>query len=69
VSAFVICFRLRRLREIEPWGKPGGESLNWFGLTDGCYCIDTPAGKLLEHIGPVDPGLGSGLITSSRQLL
>ena len=58
MSAFAICFRLRGLREVEPWGKPGAKSLHWFGLTDGCYCIDTPAGKLLEHIGPVDPGLG-----------
>lgn len=43
---------------MEPWGAPGAKSLHWFGLTDGCYCIDTPVGRLLEHSGPVDQGLG-----------
>jgi hypothetical protein len=51
-------FKLRDIDEIEPWGKPGSKSLSWFGLTDGAYCIETTAGRLLEHTDAIDPGLG-----------
>lgn len=51
-------FKLRDIDKIEPWGEPGNQSLSWFGLTDGAYCIETSAGRLLEHMGTIDPSLG-----------
>jgi hypothetical protein len=53
-----IRFKLRDVDDIEPWGEPGSQRLRWFGLSDGCYCIDTAAGRLLEYAGPIDPKLG-----------
>jgi hypothetical protein len=53
-----IRFKLRDVYDIEPWGKVGNQRLSWFGLSDGCYCIDTAAGRLLEHTGAIDPKLG-----------
>jgi hypothetical protein len=58
MRAPAILFKLRDIRQIEPWGEAGAKRLHWFGLTDGCYCIDTPAGRLLEHAGTFDSGLG-----------
>lgn len=57
-DAFAIRFKLRPIDGIAPWGEPGQQRLHWFGLTDGCYCIDTPAGRLLEHDGAAAPDLG-----------
>ena len=51
-------FKLRDIDKIEPSGEPGNQSLSWFGLTDGAYCIETSAGRLLEHTGTIDPSLG-----------
>ena len=42
-------FTLVPLDEIKPWGKPGGQSLHWFGLTDGEYWIEAGTSKLLEY--------------------
>jgi hypothetical protein len=53
-----IQFELRNIDSIVPWGENGSRRLHWFGLSDGCFCIDTPAGRLLEHSGPEDPDLG-----------
>jgi len=58
MPCFSVLFKLRDLCAIEPWGEPGSKKLHWFGLTDGCYCIDTPAGRLLEHAGQADSDLG-----------
>jgi Family of unknown function (DUF5984) len=55
---FAIRFKLRDIDKIEPWGQPGQRKLHWFALTDGVYCIDTPAGRLLEHSSESDPDLG-----------
>ena len=33
---------------IEPWGEGEDRQLSWFSLTDGAYCIETTAGRLLE---------------------
>jgi len=55
---FAIRFKLRDIDKINPWGKPGQETLHWFALTSGVYCIDTPVGRLLEHTGEFDPDLG-----------
>jgi hypothetical protein len=55
---FAIRFKLRDIDKIEPWGQPGQRQLHWFALTDGVYCIDTPAGRLLEHACESDPDLG-----------
>jgi hypothetical protein len=57
-SEFKIRFKLRDVDKINPWGKPGERTLHWFALTDGVYCIDTPAGRLLEHNNEFDPDLG-----------
>ena len=46
---FQVPFTLRPVADIEPWGKPGDRFLSWFALTDGAYCIETPAGRLLEY--------------------
>ena len=51
-AIFQISFSLRPVADIAPWGKPGAGSLSWFGLTDGAYCIDTPAGRLLAYAQP-----------------
>lgn len=51
-------FVLRDLARIEPWGEDPDRSLSWFGLTDGAYCIETPAGRLLEYRDAPDPDLG-----------
>ncbi|MEI9988133.1 MAG: DUF5984 family protein [Aliidongia sp.] len=47
-----------RSRPSRPGGKGADCSLSWFGLTDGIYCIDTPAGRLFEHSLPADPDVG-----------
>jgi hypothetical protein len=57
-SEFKIRFKLRDIDKITPWGEPGKRQLHWFALTDGVYCIDTPAGRLFEHTGAVAPDLG-----------
>lgn len=49
---FQIPFSLRPVADIAAWGKSGARSLSWFGLTDGAYCIDTQAGRLLEYAQP-----------------
>jgi hypothetical protein len=53
-----IRFRLRDVDAIQAWGNEGNRRLHWFGLTDGIYCIDTPAGRLFEHLLEPDPDLG-----------
>jgi hypothetical protein len=53
-----ILFKLRELKGIQPWGTPPHLSLSWFGLTDGAYCIEAPAGRLLDFGGDPVPGLG-----------
>lgn len=55
---FAVRFVLRDLSRIEPWGTAPDCSLSWFGLTDGAYCIETPAGRLLEYREAPDPDLG-----------
>ena len=55
---FAVRFKLRDVNAIEPWAGERGKTLSWFGLTDGCYCIETPAGRLFEFAGEVAPGLG-----------
>lgn len=54
---FRILFQLRDLARVEPWGTPPNLSLSWFGLTDGAYCIETAAGRLLDFRGTPSPGL------------
>jgi len=49
---------LREVDTIVPWSGGGRHALHWFGLSDGCYCIETSAGRLLAHTEPSDPGLG-----------
>jgi len=51
-------YRLRDVREITPWGAAEDRNLHWFGLTDGAYCIDTVAGRLLEHSDALGAQLG-----------
>lgn len=51
-------FKLRDVASIRPWGTTPDLSLSWFGLTDGAYCIETAAGRLLEYVGPPDEQLG-----------
>jgi len=51
-------YKLRDVREISPWGPPEDRNLHWFGLSDGAYCIDTVAGRLLEHTDALDAQLG-----------
>jgi hypothetical protein len=53
-----ILFKLREVDAIIPWGKGADRSLSWFGLTDGIYCINTPAGRLFEYSLPADPNVG-----------
>jgi hypothetical protein len=53
-----VLYKLRDVAEIPPWGAADDRSLHWFGLTDGAYCIDTVAGRLLEHSDAADPQLG-----------
>ena len=55
MSSFAIHFRLQDVDAITPWGAPGDQSLGWFGLTYGCYCIETPQGRLLETPWPHGP--------------
>lgn len=52
-----ILFKLREVNAIEAWVSEGVRSLSWFGLTDGIYCVDTPAGRLFEHSSPSAPDL------------
>ena len=47
--SFQVPFTLRPVADVEPWGKPGDRFLSWVALTDGAYCIETPAGRLLEY--------------------
>ena len=45
-------FELRPLEDIAPWSSlslGSGESLHWFGLTDGFYWLDTGAGELFRY--------------------
>ena len=58
VGRLEIKFKLRDIERIEPWGKPGEQHLSWFGLTDGAYCIETAAGRLLEFTGDSESDLG-----------
>jgi hypothetical protein len=51
-------FVLRDMARIEPWGVAPDLSLSWFGLTDGAYCIETPAGRLLDYRDEHDADLG-----------
>jgi hypothetical protein len=53
-----IQFLLRDPAIIPGWKSADGLSLSWFGLSDGLYAIETPAGRLYEHSGPADPNLG-----------
>jgi hypothetical protein len=55
---FAIRFKLRDIDNVSPWGEPGKQSLHWFALSEGVYCIDTPAGRLLERTGEFAPDLG-----------
>lgn len=57
-SPFAINFVLRDLTSIVPWGAAPDLSLSWFGLTDGAYCIETQAGRLLDYRSEHDAGLG-----------
>jgi hypothetical protein len=57
-SEFAIRFKLRDIDDVSPWGEPGKRSLHWFALSEGAYCIDTPAGRLLEHPGEFASDLG-----------
>jgi hypothetical protein len=57
-SEFAIRFRLRDIDKIAPWGEPAKQTLHWFALTRGSYCIDTAAGRLFERAGRVDPDEG-----------
>lgn len=58
MASLRIRYKLRKLQEVEPWGIPGSGGLRWFGLTDGCYCVETLAGTLLELDGPVNSEFG-----------
>lgn len=49
VPTFKIEFRLRPIEQITPWGAPPNLMLGWFGLSDGDYCIETSAGRLLTY--------------------
>jgi len=51
-------FVLRDMARIEPWGIAPDRSLSWFGLTDGAYCTETRAGRLLDYRNEHDDGLG-----------
>jgi hypothetical protein len=53
-----IKFKLRDIDRIEPWGSAESRSLSWFRLTDGAYCIETPAGCLLGRPEIDAPDLG-----------
>jgi Family of unknown function (DUF5984) len=58
LTALRIQFRLRNPAIIPGWKSANGVSLSWFGLSDGLYVIETPAGRLYEQSGPADPDLG-----------
>jgi hypothetical protein len=58
VTGLTIRFRLRDVHEIEPWRDKDSRSLGWFGLSDGCYCMETPAGRLLERSRPSEFAAG-----------
>lgn len=51
-------YKLRDVREIAPWGAAEDRNLHWFGLSDGAYCVDTVAGRLLEHTDAPDAQFG-----------
>lgn len=42
-------FSLRAPNDVEPWGKPGQQTLHWFGFSDGSYFIDLGQHRLLEY--------------------
>ncbi len=45
---FAIRYRLKDVESIQPWG--GAEkTLGWYGMSYGCHCIETDAGRLLEY--------------------
>jgi hypothetical protein len=58
MSPFTLRFELRDVEQVAAWGAPHDKMLHWFALTDGCYCIDTPAGTLLDRNGEPDSELG-----------
>jgi hypothetical protein len=43
------CFELDDPAKIEPWGEPGHATLHWFGLTSGCYWIETSLGTVFRY--------------------
>ena len=45
-------FQLRPVDDVALFGRQGDYSLSWFGLTDGWQCLETSAGRLLEHARP-----------------
>jgi hypothetical protein len=53
-----LLFKLRDVADIVPWGKPPHRSLHWFGLSDGAYCLQTAAGRLLEYKSAYDDSIG-----------
>ena len=48
-KSFKIEFALDDLADVVPWGEGDQASLSWFGLTQGRYWIETPAGDLLRY--------------------
>jgi len=44
----LFAFRLRPLEDIAPWSGPEGPHVNWFGLTDGWFWINTGDALLSE---------------------
>ena len=42
-------FKLRPIREIQPWGRAPNLTLPWFGLSDGFYRLDVDGDYLLNY--------------------
>jgi len=42
-------FRLKPLKEIEPWGEEPDLSLHWYGLTDGVYFMNVGKEQLFRY--------------------
>jgi Family of unknown function (DUF5984) len=42
-------FELRPVEQIEPWGTPPAQSLSWFALTEGTFCIPVGTDVLFRY--------------------
>jgi hypothetical protein len=49
MTRFAIRFVLDDLAHVEPWGDGENAQLHWFGLSQGCYWIETPEGDIFRY--------------------